>query len=137
MSEALGTIGKYQLRRQLGRGAMGVVYEAFDTVIERAVAVKVLRTNVFAADQLADMGARFKREAHSAASSRTPTWSSHLRLRRARRRAVHRHGPDERPGALRQARGERACRCDGEEVELLAALSYAHERSIVHRDIKP
>src|SRR5262249_61597276 len=62
----LGTIGKYELRRQIGRGAMGVVYEAFDTVIERRVALKMLRTEVFPAEQLPEVRARVKREAHSA-----------------------------------------------------------------------
>src|SRR5688572_31104811 len=45
---------------------MGIVYEAFDTVIERRVALKMLRTDVYAAEQLADVRARFKREAHCA-----------------------------------------------------------------------
>ena len=35
-------IGKYEIRRQIGRGAMGTVYEAFDSVIERRVAIKIL-----------------------------------------------------------------------------------------------
>jgi serine/threonine protein kinase len=62
----LGTVGKYELRHQIGRGAMGVVYEAFDTVIERPVALKMLRTDLYAPEQLPDVRARFKREAHSA-----------------------------------------------------------------------
>ena len=36
-------LGKYLIRRELGRGAMGVDYEGYDPMIERAVAIKVLR----------------------------------------------------------------------------------------------
>src|SRR5437588_467279 len=46
--------------------ASSLVYEAFDTVIERRVALKMLRTEVFPAEQLPEVRARLKREAHSA-----------------------------------------------------------------------
>ena len=38
----MNKLGKYQIRRILGRGAMGIVYEGFDPVIERTVAIKTI-----------------------------------------------------------------------------------------------
>ena len=58
--------GKYVIRRELGRGAMGVVYEGFDPLIERTVAIKTIRTDQFEPAQMGEMLARFKREAQAA-----------------------------------------------------------------------
>jgi serine/threonine-protein kinase len=59
-------LGKYLIRRELGRGAMGVVYEGYDPLIERAVAVKVLRTDDLDSTQAAELRQRFRREAQAA-----------------------------------------------------------------------
>jgi len=140
LADSLGTIGKYQLRRQLGRGAMGVVYEAFDTVIERAVALKLLRTDVFAAEQLADVGVRFKREAHSAGKL------SHPNIVTIFDYGEHEGAPfivmDLMVGQELARRLEAGARLPLTETvkiitDLLAALAYAHESGVVHRDIKP
>ncbi len=62
----MNKLGKYEIRRELGKGAMGIVYEAFDPVIERRVALKtILRENKDAA-AMAEAMARFKREAQAA-----------------------------------------------------------------------
>ena len=59
----LGTLGDYTLRRQIGRGGMGVVYEAWENSMDRAVALKVLPASV-AADEKAVT--RFTQEARLA-----------------------------------------------------------------------
>ena len=137
---SLGIIGKYELRAQLGRGAMGVVYEAFDTVIERKVALKVLRTDVFAAEQLPDVRARFKREAHSAGKL------SHPNIVTIFDYGEHEGAPyivmDLMSGQELSRRLEAGARLPLAETvkiiaDLLSALSYAHESGVVHRDIKP
>ena len=62
-NEPLGTLGDYTLRRQIGRGGMGVVYEAWENSMDRRVALKVLPVGI-AADTRAS--ARFMREAQAA-----------------------------------------------------------------------
>ena len=60
----VGTLGDYTLRRQIGRGGMGVVYEAWQNSVERRVALKVLPGAVAADDKAFH---RFMREARTAA----------------------------------------------------------------------
>src|SRR4029078_3888583 len=63
---AVESLGKYVIRRQLGRGAMGTVYEGFDPVIERVVAIKTVRLPEVPDDETAEEIARFRREAQPA-----------------------------------------------------------------------
>ena len=60
-----GSFGRYQIISQLGRGAMGTVYQARDPVIERTVAIKTLNPDL-PEEVVAEIRARFLREAQSA-----------------------------------------------------------------------
>ncbi len=59
-------LGKYTVQSELGRGSMGIVYKAFDTVIERTVAIKTVRKELIDQNDQNNMLARFKREAQAA-----------------------------------------------------------------------
>ena len=63
---AFTRLGKYDIRRELGKGAMGVVYEGFDPLIERTVAIKTILPAQLNGDEAANVLARFKREAQAA-----------------------------------------------------------------------
>src|SRR2546428_13497797 len=60
------TLGKYQIQSVLGKGAMGVVYKAFDPHIERVVAIKTVRKDLVDPDLAAQFMGRFKNEARAA-----------------------------------------------------------------------
>src|SRR6202521_3872260 len=65
MSNNPERIGKYQVKRALGKGAMGMVYEAFDPIIERRVAIKTILKEYLDAAEAEEAIARFKREAQA------------------------------------------------------------------------
>ena len=65
----MNKLGKYQIRRTLGKGAMGIVYLAHDTILERDVALKVMVASI--ADD-PELKTRFEREAKAVARMTHP-----------------------------------------------------------------
>src|SRR5260370_35021720 len=69
LKELSGRIGRYEIIRPLGKGAMGIVYLAHDTVLERDVALKVMVSQI--ADD-PELKQRFEREARAVAKMTHP-----------------------------------------------------------------
>jgi serine/threonine protein kinase len=69
----LKKLGKYEIRGELGQGAMGIVYDGFDPMIARRVALKTVRRDQLDRAEVEEILARFKREAQAAAGSTTRT----------------------------------------------------------------
>lgn len=129
--------GEYSLRRELGRGGMGIVYLARDVQLDRDVAIKVLPSHLA---RSTDSRGRFLREARIAAGLSHP----HIV-------PIHRVGEaggfvffvmtfveGETLGERLRTRGPLPP-ADAMRVmrEVAWALAYAHGRGIVHRDVKP
>jgi eukaryotic-like serine/threonine-protein kinase len=145
----LGTVigGRYRLDAEIGRGGMSTVYRAFDTVLERPVAIKLMHREIATdSDQLE----RFRREARSVAQLNHPhvvtvidageeppdgsepdaaVGSPYIVLEyvdgETLKHVIRREGQLEIPQAIAYA------------IEIARALGAAHERQIVHRDVKP
>ena len=127
-------IGRYQVRARLGQGGMGVVYLALDPLIDRLVAIKLLRVNT------AELRNRFLREAVIAGRLHHPNIVS-----------IYDVGEyEEQPFiAMEYVDGEtlaevirrRAPLALSRKVELLTdlceGLAYAHRAGLIHRDVKP
>jgi serine/threonine-protein kinase len=136
----LKLIGKYEIRRELGRGAMGVVYEAYDTLIKRLVALKTIRADQLTGDTAENIVARFRREAQAAGRLNHPNIVS-----------IYDFGEDAGVSyiAMEYVKGrelkdyfqssERFTNADVMRImtQILTALDYAHKQGVVHRDIKP
>ena len=139
MSTQVGTLlsGRYRLDAAIGTGGMSTVYRAFDTVLERLVAIKVMHREIASdSDQLE----RFRREARAVAQLNhhhivgvidagedegTPyIVFEHIEGETLKDR-IRRHGRLPVSEAVAYA------------IEIARALGAAHERGIVHRDVKP
>jgi serine/threonine-protein kinase len=129
-------VGRYELRRPLGRGGMADVYLAHDTTLRRDVAVKILRQDLAADPQCAQ---RFVREAMALAAVDSPHVvpihdivvgdDTFLVLRYVTGRSLDALLSLEAPLSA-----ERAIRLVGQILDGLIAL---HNRRLVHRDLKP
>ena len=133
----LKQLGKYQLTDILGQGAMGVVYRAFDPVLNRYLAIKVMSALIASDEQLRD---RFLREAQAAGSLQHPNVvtvydfgeaDEHLFIAMEYIEGVDLAEMIERRDPLSVA-----AKLDI-MIDALNGLAYAHSHGLVHRDIKP
>jgi eukaryotic-like serine/threonine-protein kinase len=134
-------LGRYQLEREIGRGAMGVVYLGRDTAINRLVAIKAIPlASEFSESELAEARSRFFREAETAGRLNHPNIVTIYDVGEERGLAYiameylkGRHLSDYATSdTLLEPR---------KVLELISrtaqALGFAHKQQVVHRDIKP
>ena len=130
-------IGRYEIIKELGQGAMGIVYQALDPNIQRAVALKVLRPGL-SSDQ--EFRQRFQREARSAGKLAHPGIVTIFDASEQGDTSflVMEYLKGQTLAQLIAAGGalSPAVACDI-AVQICDALDYAHAAQIVHRDIKP
>ncbi len=133
-------IGKYLIRREIGQGAMGAVYEGFDPVIERQVAIKTILSQRLADGHSESAVARFQREARAGGRLQHPGIVAVYEYGEANGMAYivmeYVEGEDLRH-LLRRKRQLELIDIYGLTRQLLTALGYSHQQGVVHRDIKP
>ncbi|SAL80465.1 serine/threonine protein kinase [Caballeronia arvi] len=137
---AVTQLGKYRIESMLGAGAMGIVYRAFDPHIERHVALKTVRHELFESGERESLKARLRNEAQAAGrlahpnivgvydygeTADTAYIAMELVSGQGLKQRLDAGGPLELATALEWF------------AQLLAALGFAHEHGVVHRDIKP
>jgi predicted Ser/Thr protein kinase len=140
MAGALTKAGRYQIVSELGRGSMGVVYQGFDPIIGRTVAIKTMLTEGLGPAEFETFKARFQREAQAAGALTHPNIVT-----------VYDFGEDSGvlflameflEGKSLQALVEEQGVFPVETIipmyeQVCSALDHAHEHKIVHRDVKP
>lgn len=133
-------IGKYRVQRLLGRGAMGMVYEAYDPDVDRKVALKTVHAHLLEESDGAEFLARLRREAQAAARCNHANIVTVLEY--GRDADLHFIAMEFIDGIKLTERLRQRERINFKEImaimsQLLKALNAAHKQGIIHRDIKP
>jgi serine/threonine protein kinase len=134
-------LGRYQLEREIGRGAMGIVYLGRDTAINRMVAIKAIPlASEFSDAELVEARARFFREAETAGRLNHPNivtiydvgeerGLAYIAMEYLKGRHLSEYAKSDNLMEPRKV------------LEIIArtaeALGFAHKQQVVHRDIKP
>src|ERR1700722_12464531 len=138
--ETIETLGKYEIKRSLGRGAMGTVYEGWDPIIARRVAIKTVRLPDSADPETEEALARFRREAQAAGRLIHPNIVGVFDYGETNDVAyIVMEYVDGPPLKNLLDKQERFALSDVIRVmdDLLTGLQVSHDRGVVHRDIKP
>jgi serine/threonine-protein kinase len=140
-SDIKPTLGRYEVEKQLGKGAMGIVYLGRDPRINRTTAIKTFRfEDEYDPDDIQDMKEKFFREAESAGTLSHPNIVT-----------IYDAGDEQDLAyiAMEYLEGEDLDAYIKKDnllpmrkvidyiADIADGLNYAHERGIVHRDIKP
>lgn len=139
MSGLIGQrLGRYEIREMLGEGGMATVYKAYDTRLEREVALKVIRPGAFLPEEMEMLLKRFEREAKLLGRLSHPNivgvidYGEHEGLPYI----VMVYVPG---GTLKQWLGKPIPWKEAVQMILpiARALEYVHEHNIINRDVKP
>jgi len=130
-------LGPYQVKRKLGEGGMGAVFEGYDPQLDRQVAIKVLASRLTQNEEFVQ---RFLVEARAIARVAHPNVAAVFSA--GSEGAEHYFVMEFIEGESLDDRVERSGRLDpktsiGYILQTVRGLAAAHERGIVHRDVKP
>lgn len=132
-------LGPYEVKRVIGRGGMGTVYEAFDPRLNRKVAIKTLRHEIVTEGDL-KLGSHLEQEARAEASLKHPNIVTVYDIGVYESGAYivmeFVEGPNLRQ-LLRDGKPPSMFRIIEIMIDVCDGLQHAHERNLVHRDIKP
>jgi tRNA A-37 threonylcarbamoyl transferase component Bud32 len=135
------TLGRYKVTKEIGRGAMGIVYQGYDPKIDRIVALKTIRKDRLAESRdVEDLVMRFQKEARAAGKLVHPNII-----------IIYDTGEDEETAyiAMEYIEGDtlenliqKGIRFPMEKIidvmdQICDGLEYTHRQGIVHRDLKP
>ena len=132
-----GQIGPFRIERELGRGAVGVVYLAHDTKLDRSVAIKSLPVEVMANPKARS---RFSREARLLASLNHPniaTIYDELQEAEGVGYLILEYVPGQTLAERIAKSGFKLQESLSIALQIAEALAAAHENDVIHRDLKP